>query len=70
MTDDSSDRLSDVSLETDNASIRNTINTEIEKVNSLNNVNVANVNTISCCICFSYCSDCYYWFIRRNIDEK
>ena len=36
MSDDYSDRLSDVSLETDNTSIRNTTNTEIEKINDVN----------------------------------
>ena len=55
MSDDYSDRLSDVSLETDNTSIRNTTNTEIEKKND--------VNTISYCACFSYCNYCLYLFI-------
>ena len=47
-----SDRLSDISLETDNTNIRNTINSELE------NINTENVNTINCCSCFSYYYRC------------
>ena len=64
MSDDYSDRLSDISLETDNKSIRNTNNTEIENVNIENQTNWS---------CFIYCNRCYYclyWLITRNIDEK
>lgn len=63
MSDDYSDRLSDISLETDNTNIRNTINSELEKINA------KNVNRINCCSCFSF-SYCYRYFIQSNTNEK
>jgi hypothetical protein len=72
MSDDYSDRLSDISLETDNTNIRNTINSELEKINT------KNVKTINGCSCFSYCYRCllsiykslFCCFIQSNTNEK